>query len=588
MEGRGGATPASFQRSAAKSMTTMPAPRTTPAQPPAPEPPPAVAGAGTHDARHGALSSAVRATSLMTLGSRVGGLVRDIIVGRVFGATAVGSAFATGFQIPNMFRRLFGEGALSAAFIPEYTDAERTSRDEADRLASLTVYALGLVTGGLTVLIELALLGVLLLAPADHDRALSLKLIMVMLPFMPLICVVAVLAGMLQVHGKFAAAASGPVILNAFMVATGAYFLLTGQLAGPTTAYLFGAATVLSGATQMLWFLRLLRPHVSWTRSWEAARPRAGRMLRKFVPVAVGLGTLQLNTFLDTLIAMWPLWVGGTILGAEYPLDKKSNVILQLTSRLYQFPLGVFGVAVATAAFPLLARHAKEPEAFADTLRRGLRLSLFIGLPATAGLILVRRDAVGVLFGHGRTGWSPEDLARAARVLTGFAVGVWAYSVNQVLTRALYAQGDTRTPMKVSLGMILVNLGLNVGLIWGLRSWEIRESGLAWATASSAVIQTLVLGGVCARMVRRLGAEHALIDGPTLGAAARVVLATAGMAGVVLGALWLMPAEGHGVSPWAWQLGRVLAASAVGGAAYVGLARVLGAQELGWLLHRGK
>jgi putative peptidoglycan lipid II flippase len=406
----------------------------------------------------------------------------------VFQDTAIGSAFATAFAIPNMFRRLFGEGALSAAFIPIYTQAQRDGAPEADRLASLTVAILGAVTGAITLVVEVVLLCILFLTPGTPDRDLSVQLIMVMLPFMPLICIVATLAGMLQVHGKFAAASSGPLILNAFMVAVGGYLLATHQHGSAVTAFIMGVATVGSAVTQLLWFLRLLRPHVAWTIDYRAAVPRARLMLRRFVPVAVGLGTLQINAFLDILISMFPIWFGPTLLGYAYPLDGKSAIILTTAQRLYQFPLGVFGIAVATAVFPMLARHAHEPEHFTDTLRRGLRLSFFIGLPASVGLLLVRLDATAVLFSGGTSGFSADGVLRTAAAVAGFAPGVWAYSLNHVLTRAFYAQGDTRTPMKIAVAMVGLNLVLNLTLIWWL-----REAGLAWSTSISATVQCAVL-----------------------------------------------------------------------------------------------
>ena len=554
---------------------------------------------------HSPLSRAVRATSLMTLASRFGGLARDILVGRIFGATLTGSAFAAAFAIPNMFRRLFGEGALSAAFIPEYTKAHAADPAEANKLASLTVCALGLVTGALTLIIELALLLILLLAPHDPERALSLRLIMVMLPFMPFICIVAILAGMLQVHGKFAAAASGPLILNTFIIAVGLWSLLSGSLAGETTAYILGIATVLSGITQMLWFFRLLSPHVSWTRAWSSVRPRAANMLRKFVPVAIGLGTLQLNTLLDTLIAMWPTWVGPTMFGRPYPLDQSSNAILSLTARLYQFPLGVFGIAVASAAFPLLARHADNHAHFTDTLRRGLRLSLFIGLPATIGLVLIRNDAVAVLFGGGRTGWSAAHLDRAAAVLMGFSIAIWAYSLNQVFTRAFYAKQDTRTPMLVSIAMMLLNIALNLTLIW---IPGVRESGLAWATAVSAVIQSFVLWFLCERMLRATlpapspnepappRSATRIFDPAMIRAAVKVAAASAVMGLLVYLLLTTLPTTSplaaHTQLPhwltgqWPWWLARTLSGTFIGALAYLALSRALSIPELHWLTHR--
>lgn len=518
----------------------------------------------------------------MTLLSRLGGLARDVIVGRVFGVTPVGSAFATAFAVPNMFRRLFGEGALSAAFIPAYADAQRQGRDHADALASLTVALLALVTTALTVVIELGLLAVLLLAPHDPERALSLKLIMVMLPFMPLICVVAILAGMLQAHNRFGPAASGPLILNALIVGVGAWCLLTGRLAGEGVAYAFGVATVLSGVTQCWWFLRLLRPHVSWTRAWGVASDRARTMLRKFVPVALGLGTLQLNAFVDMLIAMWPVWVGPTLLGRAYPLTEGSAVILSLVQRLYQFPLGVFGIAVAAAAFPLLARHAKENDHFVDTLRRAVRMSVYIGIPASAGLILVRHEAVGVMFGHGKTGWTPADLAKAAAVLAGFSAGVWAYSLNHVFTRTFYAKSDTMTPMRVALAMVGLNLVLNVTLIWRL-----QEAGLAWGTSIAAIVQCVVLGALARRMLGREGWSGGMLDAASVRAAMKVVLATCGMSVCVWATLRWMPAATADGHTWTWQAVRLGVGLAAGGASYMGLTLALRMPEWKWLIGRG-
>jgi putative peptidoglycan lipid II flippase len=528
----------------------------------------------------------------MTLGSRVGGLVRDVVIGRVFGVTVIGSAFQAAFAIPNMFRRLFGEGALSAAFIPEYTAALREDPKVADKLASLTLLWLGLLTTALTLAIELVLGAYLILLPQTEYRALLLKFVLVMLPFMPLICTVAVQAGILQVHGRYGPAASGPIILNTFIVGAGLYFILTNQLGGQTTAYVLALATVASGVTQMFWFFHLLRPHVRWTRDWRAARPRARVMLKRFLPVAVGLGTLQLNTFLDTLIATYPIAVGPTFLGRDYPLDESSNAILSLTARLYQFPLGVFGVSIASAIFPLLSRHAKQPDHFADTLRRGLRLALYIGLPATLGLILVRHDALSVLYGHGRHGWSSGAIDRAANVLAGFSVGIWAYSLNQVFTRCFYAQGDTRTPMNISLAMILVNVALNLTLIW---IPGVREAGLAWSTAISAILQTLILSAFCTRMLARLGAHHPLADPHARAALARVALASILMAALVWLLLVFLPRSSpfaHAAIPpwltadWSWQLTRLALATLLGGLSYLTLSKLLHIPELSWLLHR--
>lgn len=554
-------------------------PVSAPAQnlPTATPPPPQSENGAAGSAKGDALSGAVRATALMTLASRVFGLVRDVLIVRVFGLESpINSAFQYAFQIPNLFRRLFGEGALSAAFIPQYTQAGSQDREQADQLASLTMVYLAAITSAITVVVELALLAVLLLGRHTDDRRLLIELVMVMLPFMPLICMVAILAGVLQVHGRFAAAASGPVVLNTFIIAIGGYSLLTGWRGDERIAFLLGIATVLSAVTQLWWFLRLLRPHVTWRRDWSGARERARAMMKRFVPVAIGLGTLQLNTFLDANIATFPIWYETERKGIHFPLDAASNGILAPTSRLYQFPLGVFGIAVATAAFPLLARHAGDKLRFTETLRRGLRLSLFIGLPATVGLVLVRHELTAVLFGHGGSGFSDDGLARSAAVLAGFAPAVWAYSLNHVYTRAFYAKGDTRTPMKVSIAAMILNLTLNLTLIWWL-----REAGMAWATSTAAMMQCAVLS-VLAR--RRL-TQGPLLDATARKSFAKIIFAS-GLMGLAVWAARMAVSSTGSAGAWKSQVTTLGVACAVGVAAYLTLAVAMRVHELRWLVSR--
>jgi putative peptidoglycan lipid II flippase len=298
------------------------------------------------------------------------------------------------------------------------------------------------------------------------------------------------------------------------------------------------------------------------------------RLLRRFLPVVIGMGTIQLNAFFDTVIAMWPVWFGPTFLGLNYPLDESSNSVLAFTQRLYQFPLGVFGIAVATAIFPLLSRHADDPRQFLSMLRRGLRLSFFIGLPASLGLVLVRTDLTYVMYGGGASAFSDEGIARAAAVLLGYAPGVWAYSLNHVATRAFYASGDTRTPMRIALWMVALNLLLNCSLIWRL-----GEAGLAWSTSVSATLQLVLL----TRASRRLTHEPA-IDRETLAGLARTALASLLMTGAVVLALRVAASA----ESWSGSLVRLAVAVPIGGAAYAAGAAALRQQEFRWLVARSK
>lgn len=533
-----------------------------------------------HRRHGGVLAAAVRLVSGLTLLSRVAGLARDVVTAQLFGNTAVGSAFSAAFAIPNMFRRLFGEGAISAAFLPEFVKARRTDLGLADSFATLTFRLVALITGGITLAVELLLLLIILLAPAAPERLLSVKLIALMLPMMPMVCLTAILGGILQSHGRFGPTAAAPILLNLFQIAAGLWFLLVPGSTRAAGAFGVGAAAVAATIAQVAWSLWALRGLVRWSGPTEAARGLCRVMFRRFIPVLVGLGTVQLNTLLDTLWAMWPIWVGATMLGFTYPLDETSNSILFYSTRLYQFPLGVFGIAVATAVFPLLSIAAPHADDFRAVLRRGIRLSLLIGLPASIGLVLVRHDLVALLFGGERTGFDADGLERAAAVVLGFAPGVWAYSLNHVLVRAFYARGDTSTPMRVSVAMVAVNLLLNLSLIWSL-----REAGLAWATSLSAVAQCAVLSFLASR---RLDARP--FDGKTLAAAARLTLAAVLMGLLVHWAMTLagavLPTLGIDHGARAARFIRVAVAVLVGVLSYSGLLLPLRAPELRWILQR--
>jgi putative peptidoglycan lipid II flippase len=545
----------------------------------------------------GRLAAAVRIVSGLTLVSRFAGLARDVIIMRLLGDSALGSAFRAAYMVPNVFRRLFGEGALSAAFLPHYAQLRKQEPERARALGSIIVWGSTLLTSGLTAAIVLVLALRVLLLPASADVALSIKLVIVLLPIMPMVCLVAVLGGMLQAHGRFGVPAAAPIVLNLFQIGAGAALWLgvlrplgsaEDELGMRTGVFVIAGAALLASMASVAWSwasLRKLTPlgsargALSMLRAGGEAKGDARVVWRRFLPAMLGLGTLQLNTMLDTLIAMWPTWVGPTMLGRPTPLDSASYVILSATQTLYQFPLGVFGIAVATAVFPMLARTRDEPGAFIDVLRRGLRLSLFIGLPASAGLMLVRHDLVRVIYGSGSQSFSEDGLVRCAAVLLGFAPAVWAYSLNHVLTRAFYALGDTTTPMRVALGAVALNLGLNLSLIWPM-----REAGLAWATAMSAMVQCGVLGMLLRRRLHGLREGHErVLNRETVAAFARIGVLALVMAGAVWGVQWLLGPR----DTWLGHATRVAACVLGGATAYGGGALLLRAPEARWLLTKG-
>ncbi|HBS29891.1 MAG TPA: murein biosynthesis integral membrane protein MurJ [Phycisphaerales bacterium] len=517
-----------------------------------------------------------RTFASMTLVSRVFGLVRDALLARALGVGATGTAFNFAFQIPNTFRRLFGEGALSAAFIPEYAQQLKHDPATADRLASLVAGVMVVGLGALTLVLEGAILVALAVPVARESAGEALVLMAVMLPFMPLVCLTAALGGVLQTHGRFAPQAGAPVILNLCMI--GAVLIGAHALAWTPerTALLVGASVVLAGVAQVLWCLRDLRGLVRWTRVVSGASGPARRMLKKMGPVVIGLGALQLSTLADSLIAGYPVFFGPALPGGTpYPLDEGAGAALTYAQRLYQFPLGVFGIALATAAFPLLAKQADDRPAFVRTLRRSVRLAALIGLPATLGLLAVAPDAVRVVYLGGRV--DSAAAGRIAQCVLWYTPMIGAYSVTHVLTRAFYASGETALPTRVSLSFIGVNLALNLTLMFFF-----AERGLAMASSIAALGQLGVLAWLAHR--RLGGGMEGVFDRPTLRGLGGSAVCAAAMLAIVAGAMALWP---RGPEPGFWDsLLRLAAACALGAGVCAGLALLLLKDEVRWLLDR--
>jgi len=511
-----------------------------------------------------------RTVTGLTFASRIAGLARDAVLSRIFGAGTAMDAFAFGFMVPNLFRRLFGEGALTASFLPAYTRLVDVDPAAARRVATLVVGGAMVLLGGLVLLGEILLWR---LASAGVVEALPARLLMIMLPYAPLVCATALLGAMLQARRRFGPTAAAPILLNLAVVASA---LVVAEQAAPQEGIAIVAVAVLvAGAGQVAgswWALRRATAGESAppTRESEATARREVRgVVRRALPMVVGLGVLQLNTLLDGVIASWPTAVGPTILGVEYPLVPGSMATLAWAQRLYEFPLGVFGIAVATAIFPALARLAGDPTGFARTLRRGIRLVLFVGLPASAGLVLVAEPLTAVVL-EGRA-FTAEDTAATAGILAAYAVAVWAYSLNQILVRGCYARGDTRSPVRIGISLVGLNATLNVLLIWT----PLGVAGLAASTAICAMLQPWLL-------LRALPGEDRILDRDVRTAAVRSLALAAGMTAAVLAVRVALPEA----ASWWGELAILLTCVATGAAVVAAGAVVWRMPELRWALGR--
>ena len=516
--------------------------------------------------------------TVLTVLSRFGGLAREACFGRLIGVSDAASAFGFAFLVPNLFRRLFGEGALSAALVPEQTRLEEKDPRAAARLAALVLARVGLFLAAIAVVGEL----VIAFIPSSGDD-LGLELLAITLPYMPLVCLTAVAGAVLQVRGRFAPAAAAPVLLNLSLVIAVfiAWWRGDGTVDGSTIG-IVGWGVVFAGVAQAIWTLWEVRRTSPVEEANALADRRAARRARfgfrrvvfQALPMILGLGVLQLNTFLDGLIASWPTIVGPTILGHPYPLQDTAMATLGYAQRLYEFPLGVFGIAVATAIFPQLTRERDDVSRFAATLRRGLRLAMFIGLPASLGIAVVRRSFVAVVY-EGMA-FDARDVEIVAFVLLGYAVAIWSYSINHILVRAFYARREPMTPVRIAIGMVLLNLTLNLTLVF---TTPLGVAGLAWSTAGCAIIQTMILGRVLASR------SGTLADRLVVGSILKTVACTAAMLVAVVIAMNTIPFSMI-EDTWLSAFVELSSLALIGGAVFIMTARGLGMPELGWALGR--
>ncbi len=516
-----------------------------------------------------------------TLASRLLGVARDVACASYFGAGAVWDAFSFAFRIPNLFRRLLGEGALSAAFIPVFTEyLELRGRRQAWRLAWIVLTALGAVLLACLLLGEGLALGIPRVSELNERWRLTLALTAVLLPYMLFICLTALAGAILNSLKHFTAPALGPVVLNLCWIA--AVILVAPAVTDDpaSRAFVLAVGILAAGLLQLLLQLAvLLKKGFPRRPAFELRDPGLRRVALAMAPIVAGMAAFQVNVLLDGVIAI-SLSAREeaqtfTLFGAEirYPMLVGANSVLYYGNRLMQFPLGVFGIALATAVFPTLSARAArgDREGFCEALSDGLGAVIFIGLPAGVAMIVLARPAVELMFERGA--FTPAMSARTAMVLIAYSAATWAYCAQHLLLRAFYSLQDCATPARVAGGMVALNLGLNLSLIWVL-----QEAGLAFATALTAAVQSVMLYAI---LIRRVGPPD---QGRLLRTLIKTALATALMAGVCLLVLQVGPPPPEGDDVPVKML-RLLAPVTAGAASYFGAAALLGVPEMRLLLN---
>ena len=420
----------------------------------------------------------------MTLISRILGLVRDIVLARYFGAGIVMDAFIVANRIPNMLRRFFAEGAFSQGFVPVMARyREQHDHDEARVLVDAVAGTMGLILFVITLIgVIAAPLLVLMVAPGfigeDGRFDLATTMLRFTFPYLFFVSLTAFAGGILNTYGKFAAPAFTPVLLNVVLIASAIW--LSPKLAEPGMALAYGV--FIAGVVQLLFQIPFLaKIHAIPRPRWLPTHAGVRRIGKLMLPAIFGSSVAQINVLLGGIIA--------SLLG----VGKIS--LLYYSDRLMEFPLGLFGIALATVTLPYLSRqHASaSTEDFARTVDWSMKLVLFIAVPAAIGLILLSDPLVATIFYGGE--FSAFDVEMTALSLEAFAIGLIGFSLVKILAPAYFAREDTKTPVKVGLIALLVNFVLSVtfAILLTRAGHPGSHAGLALAISIAAVVNAWLL-----------------------------------------------------------------------------------------------
>jgi putative peptidoglycan lipid II flippase len=422
--------------------------------------------------------------SSMTMVSRVLGLVRDVVIANLMGAGASADVFFFANKIPNFLRRLFAEGAFSQAFVPVLTEYQAQGDDNKTReLIAKVSGTLGVIVTIVTLFgvlgsgVITALFGAgwfidwLNGGPSAHKYELASVLLKITFPYLWFVTFVALSGAILNTLGRFAVSSFTPVFLNVMII--GCAWFLSPQLEQPEIGLAIGV--FLGGLVQFLFqipFLyragALVRPRFGWSH------PGVNKIRRLMIPALFGVSVSQINLLLDTFIASF--------------LMTGSISWLYYSDRLLEFPLGLFGIAIATVILPALSRkHVdSEPQAFAATMDWGVRMVVTLGMPAMAGLVVLAKPMLMVLFMRGE--FAMSDVQQASYSLVAYASGLLNFMLIKVLAPGYYSRQDTKTPVRYGIIAMVTNMGFNL-----VFAYFFSYVGLAIATALSAFVNMALL-----------------------------------------------------------------------------------------------
>jgi putative peptidoglycan lipid II flippase len=431
-------------------------------------------------------SSLIRSSminSSLTLVSRFAGFLRDLVIGYRMGASIgpAGDAFYTALMFPNLFRRIFGEGAFAAAFQPAYVRAlAQEGKEAADKLAEEAMAGLAAITILLTVVCQLTMPWLMLVISSGYvqDPAkfkLAVMLTQITMPYLPCMAIYAHLSGVLNSHGRFIVSGIAPVLLNVVML------LFVFPQSDPVMASVWASIGVVTAGlfqVALLWWgVRKSGSHVRLC--WPTLNPQIRALIGKAVPGALSASAFQVNIFISGILA-------SQIAGAR--------TWLNAADRLYQLPVGLVGVAIGVALLPRLSRavHTGDEADAASAMDEAITFAMAFTLPAAAAMVAMPLFMIDGLFTRGA--FLPVDSQQTAAVLLQYGWGAPAFVLMQIINRAFYARQDTKTPMRVAMIQVALNvaLGLLLFRVIGAAGIAAATSAASWISVAQMIV---ILGG---------------------------------------------------------------------------------------------
>ena len=509
-----------------------------------------------------ALLRSVATVGSFTLVSRIFGFLRDILTAAILGAGPVADAFFVAQRLPNLFRSLFAEGALGAAFVPLASSALAEGGKPAARAFAEEAFALLFAALLLFVVAGEIFMPALMRVIAPGFSAepgkfdLVVALTRITFPYLLFISLTALQGGLLNTVDRFAAPAATPILLNLFLIAG----LLLTALVGWHGGYALAWALTAAGIAQFLWLMAsCARADIALRLRWPRLTPRVRETLRIMGPGVVGAGVTQINLVVSTALAS--LLPGGSVSYLYY------------ADRLNQLPLGVVGIAIGTAILPPLSRQVRtgDGDGAMATQNRGVELALLLTLPAAAALIVLAQPILAVLFQRGAFGATETQATAAA--LAAYAAGLPAFVLVKVLAPGFFAHRNTATPVRIAVAAMALNLALTLVLMQFL-----GHVGVAIALSAAGWMQALTLFVLLARH------DHFRLDRRAARKIPRIAGATAGMTAVLLVLRFaLTPAL---AGPAMLRLSALAGLVAAGLAAFAALSLLLGVTD--WRELRGQ